>query len=842
MTLTQERPRADTGRPRPTNGGVPARRAVARWGVRLFRREWRQQLLVIALLALAVAATTFGLAMATNGTPAPTTTWILPANDAGLRGDIAAVRAAFGPAEAFAHHRVAIPGSLATLDLRSIVADGGRPDGGLRVESGRLPAAAGEVAVTSGLASELGLRLGSTWHDLGGRPLRVVGMVGDPQAYDDTFAVVAPGELPSTDDVTARIDADLTSAQLQSFHLPSGTPSGIEGVSGSSRTQSAVAVLVLATLTLLFVGLVSVASFSVLAHRRQRSLGMLASVGATDRHLRLVMLANGAAMGVVSTTIGVVVGIVGWIAFAPSAATLVSHDVGRFAIPWWAVITAAVLAVATAVLAAWWPARAASRVPIVTALSGRPPQPPPASRVAGVGVVILAAGMLLLALGRPDHGLLIVSGTIATVVGVLLFGPLAIRTLARVAPRLTVAGRLALRDLARYQSRSGAALGAATLAIGIASIITISAASQIAKDSGGGANLPDNQMVVYLVDHVRDGGPVPQLSDAELGSVRRQVDVLAQSIGAHRVVPLEIAVDPTSPEMQIDGGGQVASAAPGSSSTSASGAASGRTPAAMASITNEHGGQSISISGPLYVATPEVLAFAGVDPGAIHPSADIVSSRSDLDTRQLFTGGRNKPPAVQIQHLSLPRDSSQPNSLITRHGVERLGLQSVPAAFLLQTSSPLTAAQIDGARKTAAADGLVIETRQTHQSLTQLAHDATGAGIVFALVVLALTVGLIRGEAANDLRILTASGATSTTRRAVTATTAGALGLLAAVLGIAGGYLAMIAFYRSDLSTLSHPPSAELLTLGLLLPVLAAVGGYLLAGREPAAIAHQPLE
>jgi hypothetical protein len=27
------------------DGGAPARRAVVRWGVRLFRREWRQQLL-----------------------------------------------------------------------------------------------------------------------------------------------------------------------------------------------------------------------------------------------------------------------------------------------------------------------------------------------------------------------------------------------------------------------------------------------------------------------------------------------------------------------------------------------------------------------------------------------------------------------------------------------------------------------------------------------------------------------------------------------------------------------------------------------------------------------------
>ena len=37
-----------------------ARRAVARWAWRLFRREWRQQVLVLVLLTVAVAAAVFG--------------------------------------------------------------------------------------------------------------------------------------------------------------------------------------------------------------------------------------------------------------------------------------------------------------------------------------------------------------------------------------------------------------------------------------------------------------------------------------------------------------------------------------------------------------------------------------------------------------------------------------------------------------------------------------------------------------------------------------------------------------------------------------------------------------
>ena len=68
---------------------------------------------------------------------------------------------------------------------------------------------------------------------------------------------------------------------------------------------------------------------------------------------------------------------------------------------------------------------------------------------------------------------------------------------------------------------------------------------------------------------------------------------------------------------------------------------------------------------------------------------------------------------------------------------------------------------------------------------------ATGAGALLALGILAMTVGLIRSESAGDLRTLTATGATPRIRRTLTATTAGALALLAALLGVAGAYVVL---------------------------------------------------
>jgi putative ABC transport system permease protein len=50
-------------------GGVAGRRAVTRWAWRMFRREWRQQIVVLVLLSVTVAAAVFAAISAYNITP-----------------------------------------------------------------------------------------------------------------------------------------------------------------------------------------------------------------------------------------------------------------------------------------------------------------------------------------------------------------------------------------------------------------------------------------------------------------------------------------------------------------------------------------------------------------------------------------------------------------------------------------------------------------------------------------------------------------------------------------------------------------------------------------------------
>ena len=198
---------------------------------------------------------------------------------------------------------------------------------------------------------------------------------------------------------------------------------------------------------------------------------------------------------------------------------------------------------------------------------------------------------------------------------------------------------------------------------------------------------------------------------------------------------------------------------------------------------------------------------------------------------------------------ALPAGTSAPNTVVTEHAVhtEHLGSSVSTAGWLLQSSSPFTATQIDDARETRAAVGMTVESKNDAPSSSEIITWATVFGIALALGVLAMSVGLIRSETAGDLRTLTATGASSMTRRTITAVTAGALGFVGAVLGAVAGYIALAGWFRSSqfnggLSTLAHVPWFNLFLLVIAMPLAAAAVGWLLAGREPSAIAIRPLE
>ena len=335
--------------PRGVNGGLPARRAVIRWAWRMFRREWRQQLLILSLIVVAVAATTVGVAVATN-TPLPVGTGFGTAQDMAtfqapdphLASQIAALEQRFGQVDVIENQTIAVPGSIDTYNLRAQDPQGAFGQPMLSLVSGHYPAGPGEVAVTSGVAADFRLRVGELWQ---GR--RITGIVENPQNLLDEFALVAPGQVRAPSEVTVLFDAPGVAAS----HIGPNVVS-VHAAGNSNPVNPESITIAGVTLGMLLIALVAVGGFTVVAQRRLRSIGMLASLGATDRNVRLVVRANGVVVGIVGAVIGAALGLALWLAYRPLLETNTHHAIGVLSVPWLVVVLAMVLAVVATYIAA----------------------------------------------------------------------------------------------------------------------------------------------------------------------------------------------------------------------------------------------------------------------------------------------------------------------------------------------------------------------------------------------------------------------------------------------------------------------------------------------------------
>ncbi len=618
----------------------------------------------------------------------------------------------------------------------------------------------------------------------------------------------------------------------------------VPNINGGGLSQATL-VLVAEILGLAFIGLVSVASFSVMAQRRLRALGMLSAIGATERNLRLVMIANGLVVGLVAALAGAAAGLAAWFAYAPTLQQAAGHVVDAASLPWWAFAIGVVFAIATSVLASRRPAKTMAEMPVVAALSGRPVPPRAVHRSALPGVIVFAFGLACLAsagglAGPPGGGrgrppLLLLGGLVGVITGIILLAPLAISVLAAGAgPRLPVAIRIALRDLVRYQARSGAALAATTFAVFLATVICLVGSERSANPlSSSGPNLSSSQLVVTAGQSPAPGMMLP-LSNAQIVSLSRRLNSFAASLHGRSAVALESAAL--------------------------------LSPAGAQASVQAHSNPGVG----LYVATPQLLATYGIKASRIARGTDILTMRPGLAglahlqmTWQGSTNGSEPDgsgpggnggssctlsngclasPAIQTVS-NLPGGTSAPNTVITEYAVRKYHLQTHLSGWLIQAPAPLTDAQIRAARQIALAYEAPLEIMSGGADFGEIASVGTALGIVIALGVLAASVGLIRSETAQDLRTLTATGASGATRRMITAATAAALGLLGAVLGMAFALVAGLAWAHASLSAMfGDLPLTDVLILLLGLPLIAAAGGWLFAGRKPLAVARQPIE
>lgn len=823
----------------PDDGGLAARRAVLHWAVRSFRLELRQQLLVLGLLVVAVAAG-IGFTTATyNLVGVPENAVFGSANhrfetvDARLEAvAVAADEGAieWGEVDTVGEWTAAVPGSVESILYRAQDPSGAFSQPMLARLDGRYPTEADEVAVTNGVVSTLQLSIGGRI-GLDGQSRTVVGIVENPSDLDEEFVLAAPTTLDRATAHTLLIGGTGVFEEVRQIrefgrtHLPGAELTTRADV---RRVASAAAVVGTTAVVLVLVSLVASAAFLTLAQRRLRQLGMLSAVGATQRHVRLLVLANGAIVGFVAAILGAAIGIAGWLVAAPRMEDAAGFRIDPWNLPWVLIAGTVTTALVATIAAAWWPARSVAAVPTTHALAGRPSAPRPAHRSATLGILLAAGGIVLLA-AAGDNPIGISLGTIAATAGTLALSPLAVSLLARVARGLPVGVRLAWRDLSRHRARSGLALAAISLALGIPAATAIAASAADATAPPG--NLPEDLLLVwtrepsqpegvspyYSVDP-EDGGFSPYLPDVAPAETHLTQRALEDHVAEQQwsMTPLEVVLDPPAEENHGD------------------------RIAITLSRESVHGYLDVAL---LYRATPQLLesyGLATVDgiatTGPTGPP-DVVT-----DTQQMWLSNLGGPTTPLGQAVDLtPSYTSLPGTLVGDDEIRRRGWTKATVGWLLQAPDAFTEAEIAQLREFAAANELLVEDHEELSSLTSLSWGATGTGILAALAVLAMTVGLIRAESARDTRILVATGATSTIRRTLTASTAGGLAALGALVGTLSAYAIVDAGFIADRSGLAAVPAGSLALIVLATPVAATAAGWLLAGRTPTNIAR-PIE
>ena len=124
----------------------------------MFRREWRQQILVVALLTVAVAAAIGSITLVYNTSPAfdgefGSAKGLLMfdgSDPQALEAALASAAESFGTTDVIGHRKVPVPGGIETVDFRSQDPDGPYGADLLALRRGSYPTGPGQVALHRG--------------------------------------------------------------------------------------------------------------------------------------------------------------------------------------------------------------------------------------------------------------------------------------------------------------------------------------------------------------------------------------------------------------------------------------------------------------------------------------------------------------------------------------------------------------------------------------------------------------------------------------------------------------------------------------------------------------------
>ncbi|MFD5464677.1 FtsX-like permease family protein [Kitasatospora sp. NPDC127059] len=745
--------------------------------------------------------------------------------------------------------------------------------GRLDLVKGRAPGAPHEVAVTQAFLDNSGLPLGGTTtvQGLDGTTFTITGVVEHPGDLGRVELVARPGELldplaAATKPGQASADRPGSGHAAWLVHLPGGAALDWAKVQqfnahGYTLTARSVALdpppyravpyfrdsttyhdpasgnstkVVVATVTgmaLLEVALLAGPAFAVGARRSRRQLALLGAAGGRRTHIGAVVLGGGLVLGLAGAALGVTVGtgLVAWL--RPVIEEVGGARFGHFALPPLDLLAIAGIGLLTALLAAALPAWQAARRSVTAGLTGRDTVQAPNRLVTVVGVVLILGGgaIAMYGAGAVQRGLPVVStydtrtltvlgGSVTAELGLLACTPVLVALFGRLAGRLPLGPRLALRDSARNRSRTAPAVAAVMAAVAGAVAIGVYSTSTDAENR-------------------RDYRP-----EAPYGAVQ----LIAHSEGPQAAqLPIEVEKQLTGLGPRADVGQAVYRFCDNcSSAVQLKGTPNWRTLTAVPHLATGDATLLHNLFDIRDQAAEQALAAGKMlvfDRSLVGADGKVVMELRGGGGGPLQPGQIPKPDLQEIPVDAVLVDNPDAarfaQGLVPTTALAKLGLSSAPQGSVWRPATPpdrkaqqraaAAAAQLDHYSE--------LDVERGYQSKGDaLTLALTGFAGLVVLGAAGIATGLAAADSRQDQSTLAAVGAPPRIRRTMAGLQCALIALLGAVLGAANGFIPAVGLLKSRASGFGSKPMllaapwGELLLVVLVLPVVAGLLAALL--------------